>query len=99
MNYNLSIKSRTILPIVACTLAMILAATPSTAFDTVNKTSSGVAIKGYDAVAYHTENRALKGRSEFSYNWNDAVWYFTSVENKDLFASAPERYAPQYGGY
>ena len=69
------------------------------AFDEVNKTSFGVAIKGYDTVAYHTENRAVKGRSEFSHPWNDAVWYFASAENRDLFRADPERYAPQYGGY
>jgi YHS domain-containing protein len=69
------------------------------AFDEVNTTFFGVAIKGYDPVAYHTENRAVKGESQFSLQWNDAKWYFTSAENRDLFAADPERYAPQYGGY
>jgi YHS domain-containing protein len=67
--------------------------------DQVNKTFFGVAIKGYDTVAYHTEGRAVKGKSKFSYNWNDAKWHFASVENRDLFIENPERYAPQYGGY
>ena len=61
--------------------------------------SSGVAIKGYDTVAYFTEGRAVKGTSKFSYNWNDAKWYFESAKNRDLFAADPEQYAPQYGGY
>lgn len=69
------------------------------AFDVVNSTFFGVAIKGYDTVAYHTEGRALKGKSKFSHKWNDAKWYFSSAENRDLFAADPERYAPQYGGY
>jgi YHS domain-containing protein len=61
----------------------------------VNTGWFGVAIKGYDTVAYHTE----KGKSEFSYQWNDAKWHFASGKNRDLFAAAPERYAPKYGGY
>ena len=69
------------------------------AFEKVNQTSWGVAIKGYDPVAYHTEGRAVKGQSQYSQAWNDAEWYFTSAENRDLFAADPERYAPKYGGY
>jgi len=72
---------------------------PGNAFKKVNQTSWGVAIKGYDTVAYHTEGRAIKGQSKFSHEWNDAKWYFTSAENRDLFTADPERYAPQYGGY
>jgi len=69
------------------------------AFEKINTTFWGVAIKGYDTVAYHTEGRAVKGNSEFSYTWNDAKWYFASEENKKLFAEDPERYSPQYGGH
>jgi len=69
------------------------------AFDEVNKDSVGVAIKGYDPVAYFTEGEAVKGRSEFSHTWNEAKWYFVSEANREFFASDPERYAPQYGGY
>ena len=73
--------------------------TPGMAFDKINKSNNGIAIKGYDPVAYHTEDRAVKGNKNFSYKWNDAEWYFASAENLDLFAANPERYAPQYGGY
>ncbi len=72
--------------------------TPGVAFDKFNQTF-GIAIHGYDTVAYHTENRAVKGKSEFSYEWNDAEWHFASAENRDLFAADPDRYAPQNGGY
>jgi YHS domain-containing protein len=81
--------------------AAVLAAWTSaaSAFDKVNQTSFGIAIKGYDAVAYHIEGRAVKGQSKYAYQWNDAKWYFKSAENRDLFAANPEKYAPQYGGY
>jgi len=72
---------------------------PGMAFDKINKLNDGIAIKGYDTVAYHTEGHAVKGNKNFSYKWNDAEWHFVSAENRDLFAADPERYAPQYGGY
>ncbi len=59
----------------------------------------GVALKGYDTVAYFTEGRAVKGKSVFSYKWNDASWYFSKPENRDLFSADPERYAPQFRGH
>ena len=69
------------------------------AFEKVNQMSWGVAIKGYDTVAYHTEGRAVKGHSKYSHEWNDAKWHFTSAANRGLFVTDPERYAPKYGGY
>jgi YHS domain-containing protein len=59
----------------------------------------GVAIKGYDPVAYFTDGRAIKGKSEYSYNWNEASWYFSKPENRDLFAANPKKYAPNRGGF
>jgi len=35
----------------------------------------------------------------FSYTWRGTLWQFASAEHRDLFAKAPEKYAPQYGGY
>ncbi|SFU22967.1 YHS domain-containing (seleno)protein [Mesorhizobium sp. YR577] len=58
-----------------------------------------VAIKGYDPVAYFTQNRAVEGSAKYSYHWLGATWHFASAENRDLFASEPAKYAPQYGGY
>jgi YHS domain-containing protein len=80
-------------------VAIFIASGTGMAFDEINTTFFGVAIKGYDPVAYHTEGRALKGKSAFVHNWNDAKWYFANESNRDLFASNPEKYAPQYGGY
>ncbi|RYU94030.1 YHS domain-containing protein [Emticicia agri] len=57
------------------------------------------AIRGYDAVAYFTESKPVKGKTEFSYEWNKATWYFSNAENLNTFKAAPEKYAPQFGGY
>jgi len=57
------------------------------------------AIRGYDAVGYHTDGKPVLGGPEFTHRWQGAEWRFASAANRDAFASAPERYAPQYGGY
>jgi hypothetical protein len=65
----------------------------------INTDEVGVAIKGYDTVAYFTDNQAVKGTPEFETLWQDARWHFASAEHRDMFKADPERYAPQYGGY
>jgi YHS domain-containing protein len=57
------------------------------------------AIKGYDPVAYFKTGEALKGNDSFSFTWHGMTWYFSTKENRDLFAASPEKYAPQYDGY
>ena len=59
----------------------------------------GVAIEGYDTVAYFTEKRAVKGSPDFYHDWLGATWHFKSAEHRDLFAASPVKFAPQYGGH
>lgn len=65
----------------------------------VAKGPDNVAIKGYDTVAYFTEGRPVKGKSDFAFTWNDAEWHFASAHHRELFAENPEQYAPQFGGF
>ena len=60
---------------------------------------SNNAIKGYDTVAYFTQNQDVEGSDEFSFEYKGANWLFSSKENLELFKADPEKYAPQYGGY
>ncbi len=69
------------------------------AVDAVNVTSDGVALKGYDPVAYFTGGEPVKGSEEFQTTWSGAIWRFSSAANRELFSQDPEKYAPQYGGY
>lgn len=71
---------------------------PARALDPFFNTD-GLAIQGYDPVAYFTEGRPVRGKDTFTYSFAGATWRFASAENRDAFAAAPERYAPQYGGY
>lgn len=80
-------------------LALSLSA-PAVALQPVNKTTfGGVAIDGYDPVAYFTDGKPVEGSKEFAFDWNGATWHFASAAHRDLFAAAPTKYAPQYGGY
>jgi YHS domain-containing protein len=65
----------------------------------VSTNAEHVAIQGYDAVAYFTDGKPMKGDAKFLVEHDDARWYFASAEHRDLFAADPERYMPQYGGY
>lgn len=60
---------------------------------------SGIAIRGFDTVAYFTLGKPLKGSSDFTVEWSGATWQFASQEHADLFEADPQAYAPQYGGY
>lgn len=80
-------------------LFSLLASVAASAADEVNKSLFGVAIKGYDPVAYFVNAAPRKGVVDFEYEWRGAKWRFVSEENRDFFAKSPEQYAPQFGGY
>ena len=65
----------------------------------INDDWDGVAIKGYDPVAYFAMGRAVKGSEEFTHEWLETKWLFANAEHRELFAADPLSYVPQYGGY
>lgn len=82
------------------TLGLMLAtiAVPAFAKDQTFNTD-GMAIRGYDPVAYFTMSKPVKGDASLSSEYNGANWAFSSAENKALFDADPAKYAPKYGGY
>jgi len=60
---------------------------------------NGYAIGGFDVVSYFVSGKPTMGKVEFNHTWRDAVWLFSSAENRAKFVANPEAYAPQYGGY
>jgi YHS domain-containing protein len=64
-----------------------------------NLDNDGLAIKGYDPVAYFTANKALEGKKEITLTTEGITYHFASVQDRDLFKSNPEKYQPQYGGW
>jgi YHS domain-containing protein len=65
----------------------------------VNVDQKGVILKGYDAVAYFKQKRAVKGDPKYSSSYGGATYYFASADDKAEFDKTPAKYAPQYGGY
>ena len=61
--------------------------------------SKGVAISGYDPVAYFISGKAVEGNSKISAEYQGITYYFSSAANKDLFVKNPSGYEPQYGGW
>lgn len=60
---------------------------------------NGLAIDGYDPVAYFTEQKPVKGSSEFRTDYHGATFQFASAAHREAFVAEPAKYAPQYGGF
>jgi YHS domain-containing protein len=65
----------------------------------VNATITGLALRGYDPVAYFTDGKPIPGDYKITARYNDATYRFASQEHKALFEANPAKYLPQYGGF
>ena len=92
------LSRRHVLAAAATLAAATFAGGPALAVDAFFN-SDGLAIQGYDPVAYFNEGKPVYGRDEFTHEHAGATWRFASAANRDAFAAEPARYAPQYGGY
>jgi YHS domain-containing protein len=100
-------RNRKILGSVAAGVAMVFAAialwhiAPATAAAPTVYTGivKGVAVGGYDPVAYFTEGKPVKGSKDFTADYEGATWRFANAANRDVFQADPLKYAPRYGGY
>jgi len=59
----------------------------------------GLAINGYDPVAYFTQGRPVRGSRQYALVWKRAEWWFSSAANLAAFEANPRAFAPQFGGY
>ena len=64
-----------------------------------NLDKNGLAIQGYDPVAFFTQNKPVKGRAEFESKYSGARYLFASAEDKAAFDANPAKYEPQFGGF
>ena len=85
----------------ATALATVALATPAWAEKKPIYTSffSKAGAGGYDVTAYFSEGKPVKGKEKFKTRYMGADWLFANEENLAAFIAAPEKYAPQYGGY
>lgn len=65
----------------------------------LNLDKKGIAIQGYDPVAFFTQNRPVKGLPEFERKYNGARYLFATAEDKATFDANPAKYEPQFGGF
>lgn len=65
----------------------------------LNLNNNGIAIQGYDPVAYFTADAPVEGDAAITAEYEGATYQFSSAENRDLFVANPAKYAPAYGGY
>lgn len=79
-------------------LFMIATATGAAA-QRVNADRQGLALKGYDAVAYFVDGRAVRGNAAFQHVVDGVTYRFASAAHRDRFAQEPQRFLPQYGGF
>ncbi|EKV02153.1 YHS domain-containing protein [Leptolyngbya sp. PCC 7375] len=63
-----------------------------------NLNEAGVALQGYDPVAYFS-NQPVEGDANVSVTYEGAIYYFSSEGNKLIFEGSPQQYVPQYGGF
>jgi hypothetical protein len=78
---------------------LVVVATASAAAQRVNTDRQGLALKGYDVVAYFVEGRAVPGDVSFEHAVDGVRYRFASAANRDRFAREPQRFLPQYGGF
>jgi len=60
---------------------------------------TGLAISGYDPVAFFTDGKAMPGSADLELRRDGVVWRFCNVGNREAFAAQPDVYMPQFGGY
>jgi len=65
----------------------------------VQANDEGVAIGGYDPVAFFLQDAAVVGQAEYSCSYLGKTWHFSSAENRDRFLASPESFTPEYGGF
>ena len=90
-------KFKTVLSGVA--LSVALATSAMAAGVELNASSTGLALQGYDPVAYFNAGEPTKGSYKVTSSFDDATYWFATEENKALFEANPEAYIPAYGGY
>jgi YHS domain-containing protein len=82
-----------------CVICCGLLAEAATTERIVVNRFSGVAIEGFDPVAYFVDGNPAQGSAEFEASLWGAVWRFRNEGNRASFLAHPEVYGPQFGGY
>ena len=94
------VKSAQLFSCLTFLILMLIASIPLYAANGINiDSSNGLAIHGYDPVAYFTDSKPVEGKQEFTIDFQGNKWAFSNEKNKSLFLVNPDAYIPQFGGY
>lgn len=85
--------------IAALAAVLIWAPVSTRAEPSIFSAREGIAIGGYDVVAFFDAQRAISGSAEHALMWKGVVWHFASDDNQARFEANPRAYAPVFGGY
>ena len=94
--------SRFIAAAILCGLAAgdgVIPALSATTERVVVDRHSGLALSGFDPVAYFTDASPVQGRREYEYTLRAVTWRFRNEGNRAAFVANPDVYTPQLGGY
>jgi len=100
-HYSPNFMTQMISAVLLCSLFTMTASAQSAEFrkKQFNLDRSGVAIQGYDPVAYFTSGKAVEGKKEISLEYQGVTYQFASASDRDAFKANPGKYEPQYGGW
>jgi YHS domain-containing protein len=93
--HSLARRTARLLTIVAIAAALQVSVTAQK----VNQGWTGLAVKGYDVVAYFTAGAPVKGDQAYATVHEGVTYRFASAANRDAFVKEPGRYVPQFGGF
>ena len=82
----------------ACAVVM-MGAQMAQAEDVVNALDNGVAMDGFDVVAYFSDSAPKVGSADHSVDYKGKTWRFSSAENAAAFKASPASYEPQNNGW
>lgn len=87
------------LTMTASLVGAVIDAQPAAAQKAPVYATKGLAVSGYDPVAYFTDAKPVQGNPAISHDHEGAKYLFASEANRDAFKKEPAKFAPQYGGY
>ena len=93
------IFTRVLLALTLCVAPVVAQSKPTKPVTPISRNAAGLALKGYDPVAYFEVAKAMAGSPEFSHEIEGARFLFRSEVSKALFAANPTKYMPRFGGY
>ena len=65
----------------------------------LNLNSNNIAVDGYDLVSYFEENKAIEGKKNYKFTFENVNYYFASEKHLNSFKKSPTKYLPSFGGW